>query len=78
MPIARQNADTLEAPHEKGIMHRDLKPGNIKLCPDGVVRALDLGLPTVGGATDVSMGTSATLSVAQTAGETKSGALSYF
>jgi eukaryotic-like serine/threonine-protein kinase len=35
--IARQIANALESAHDKGITHRDLKPGNIILTPGGVV-----------------------------------------
>ncbi len=42
--IARQIAEALEAAHERGVVHRDLKPQNIKVMPGGAVKVLDFGL----------------------------------
>ncbi len=42
--IARQIAEALEAGHEAGVIHRDLKPPNVKLKEDGTVKMLDYGL----------------------------------
>ena len=44
LPIAKQIAEALEAAHERGSIHRDLKPGNIKVRSDGTVKVLDFGL----------------------------------
>ena len=44
LPIARQIAEALEAAHEQGVIHRDLKLANIKVRLDGMVKVLDFGL----------------------------------
>ena len=42
--IALPLADALTAAHQKGITHRDLKPGNVVMSTDGRVKVLDFGL----------------------------------
>ena len=42
--IAIQLADAVHAAHERGILHRDLKPGNVMVTKDGRVKVLDFGL----------------------------------
>jgi serine/threonine protein kinase len=44
LPIATQIGEALEAAHEQGIVHRDLKRANVKVRPDGTVKVLDFGL----------------------------------
>ena len=44
LPIAKQIAEALEAAHEAGVIHHDLKPANIKVREDGTVKVLDFGL----------------------------------
>ena len=44
--IAKQIAEALEAAHEAGVIHCDLKPANIKVRADGTVKVLDFGLAT--------------------------------
>ncbi|SDO04905.1 protein kinase [Geodermatophilus sp. DSM 45219] len=42
--VLGQSADGLSAAHHAGVVHRDIKPGNLIVRPDGVVKLTDFGI----------------------------------
>jgi len=48
--IASRICEALDYMHQRGVVHRDLKPQNIMLCNDGTIRIMDFGIARAQGA----------------------------
>ncbi len=74
LSIALQIAEGLAAAHAQGIVHRDVKPGNVVVGEDGAVKLVDFGLAKLAGDSDLTrsgtvVGTAAYMSPEQVMGD---------
>ena len=53
MDVVAQAADGLGAAHAAGLVHRDVKPGNLLLAPPGLVKITDFGIAYAAGSAPI-------------------------
>lgn len=75
VPLIQQAALALQAAHVAGLVHRDVKPGNLLVTPQGQVKITDFGIARAGGQAPLTrtgevMGTAQYLAPEQAMGRT--------